>query len=265
MEGADILGHGKALQESGSVLYNYKFALFIDGADVKAHGKVIIDSGDLGYNLAFAEIPGADVRAHGDIILQSKNAEYNYKFAKLPGADIEAHGKVIAESKDARYNYLFASMAQDITPHRQAVIESGDADINYLFAKDFGGNEEEIKAHERVIINSKNATLAIKFAEIEGADVEALGKVVVEYGSAEQIVGFAGHYRWAKLPNLQQTLIKRVTKENVHLLEIFKKLALDTDTEELDEAISRISNIQVSTRFSLNDIDLENDDVKIVE
>ena len=75
---------------------------------------------------------------------------------------------------------MFAKNVQgaDIKAHEKVILDSKDLKWNYMFAKNVQG--ADIKTLGQIVLNSKDLIWNSRFAKIDGADFEAHQKVIAE-------------------------------------------------------------------------------------
>ena len=187
--------HSAIVQKYGDAACNLDFIQNVKSADKLAHAKVIIDSkdGEMNYRcMALSNDYGLNFKEHERALIASKDVNWiMYATRSLAGVDIRACGKAIIEDGDPFKNYEFASIpGADVKAHERVVIESENAGMCYSFAKDIKG--ANVLALGEVVMDSESAHFNKLFAlNIPGADVVAHANVVEKYGSYEDKKEFA--------------------------------------------------------------------------
>lgn len=178
VKGANILELGAAIIASGDSYWNYKYAKDIPGADIQEHGKVVIKSGNLELIYCFAQnVNGVDFKKYGDAILASNNLEYICKFAEMIQKKRFFINSLSFFDKMANLDIIYRLSRLNIMEYEKAIIESGDLYWNYYYAMNV--KYANIRAHENVILTSRNPEFCIKFAgDIPEANVEEFIKAL---------------------------------------------------------------------------------------
>ncbi|MBO4246005.1 MAG: hypothetical protein J5892_04665 [Bacilli bacterium] len=184
-------------------------------------------------------IEGANIEAHQKIVLKYPEAEWITYFARdVKGADVIVLEQALLEYLNVykqykNYVYEFALTVKnaDIQPLADYVIKNCNDWANYYFARDIVRDIEKNKAHEKVVLEYKNAACMAQYAKyIQGADIDALTDALIsnQYASAFDFYGFA-----CDVPNVNITKIRDV---------MYKRFAAGANTyekkyfEEIDKA-----------------------------
>jgi len=175
----DMANVGKlqeAVLKSGNARFNYEFAKAIDCGQVKLdskefekHRMFVLESGDPDSNWMFAYYLQNKLLACQDIDgkLEKYFGSIDYDLVKLINKIISSGDIAIREVN--KY-FLEIKLDEKIKEHRDVVVKSGDGLCNSKFARYIYGTD--IKLHEKVVLESKNAEASYCFYGIPGADKE---------------------------------------------------------------------------------------------
>lgn len=137
------------------------------------------------------EVKGADILLHGNVVAMYGNAEINYDYTYINGADTLKHRKRIIELGDVKYNILAGKTIKDkymeeyVNLHGKIVLEKGSLYDNFKYMVRNNIPTFNKDAHLNKIIESKDVYFNLKCAKkIQGADILAHGRVIIENGSA---------------------------------------------------------------------------------
>lgn len=121
----------------------------------------------------------------------------------------------ILSLKDPEKSYYYCfynKKTANIKEHEKIILESKDAWYAYLFARDIPN--ANIKELEKVVLESKNVHYAYFFArDIPGANIKELEKVILEYKNAEHAYLFARDIEGANLELFKDILENSKYKE----------------------------------------------------
>jgi len=163
----------------------HDFALHVRGADVLALGQVIVEHGTSLDKFKFAaSISGADKHALEESCIQANDPSVAHLFAQLEGANIEALKNLVIQHGTPLEAFQLADKIQkqsDTSDLAKMIIEHDDDYHAYWFATKV--KDSNMKELEQVVLGRCNAKNAYLFArDVDGSDIEALGRIVREYG-----------------------------------------------------------------------------------
>lgn len=120
---------------------------------------------------------------------------------------VKAIENLVLVLDDPQLNVWFVTYVKgaNFKAHEQVVIDSKNLEFNYDFAKEKGA---DVKAHGRVVIESKDPQWNYNFAKyVEGADVRAHEKVVIDSKDPCYNCWFASDVKGADVEALEKVVI----------------------------------------------------------